>query len=77
MSQILRKIPKWYELSSCSEGHSTPKPDVTFKWKLFCQDFSGFYALRQHKNTQRGFPIKTTNVGPDDIINEVDEANSK
>ena len=36
--------------------------------------FAGFYALRRHKNTQLGFPIKKTNVDPDDSINEVDDA---
>ena len=34
--------------------HSAPKPDVAFKCKLCYQDFPGFYALRQHRNTQHG-----------------------
>ena len=32
--------------------HSAPRPDVTFKYKLCYQEIPGFYALRQHKNTQ-------------------------
>ena len=43
----------------------------------FCQELPGFYALRQHKNTQHGFPFKTANVYPDEIANEVNDANLK
>ena len=43
---------------------------LTLKSKLSHQEFPGFDALCQHKNTQCGFPIKTTNVDPDDVISE-------
>ena len=33
---------------------------VKFKSKLGYQEFPGFYALRQHTNTQRRTPVKTT-----------------
>ena len=36
---------------------NAPKPDVTFKSKLWYQEFLGFYALRQHRNTQHGMKI--------------------
>ena len=39
------------------------------------QEFPGFYALRQHKNTHHGFPAKTAKIDPDDIVNEVDDTN--
>ena len=42
--------------------------------KLCYQECPGFNALLEHKNTQNGIPIKTTNVDPDDIINEFDDA---
>ena len=35
-----------------AKNHSAPKLDVTFKCKLCFQEFPGFYALRQHRNTQ-------------------------
>ena len=35
-----------------AKKHSSPKPDVTFICKLCFQEFPGFYALRQHRNTQ-------------------------
>ena len=40
-----------------AKKHSAPKPDVTFKCKLCYQEFPGFYALRQHRNTQHGMQI--------------------
>ena len=40
-----------------AKKHSTPKPDITFKCKLCYQEFPGFYALRQHRNTQHGMQI--------------------
>ena len=40
-----------------AKKHSTPKPDVTFKCTLSFQEFPGFYALRQHTNTQHGMQI--------------------
>ena len=40
-----------------AKKHSAPKPDVTFKCKLCFQEFPGFYALLQHRNTQHGMQI--------------------
>ena len=40
-----------------AKKHSAPKLDVTFKCKLCYQEFPGFYALRQHRNTQYGMQI--------------------
>ena len=37
-----------------AKKHSAPEPDITFKSKLCYAEFPGFYALRQHKNTQDG-----------------------
>ena len=50
---------------------------VTVKCTLCFQEFPGFQTLRQHKNTQHGFAIKTAHVDPDEIINEVDDVNLK
>ena len=60
-----------------AKKHSAPKTVVTFKCKLCCQQFPRFYALRQHKNTQHDFLIRKAKSDPDDIINEVDDANLK
>ena len=58
-----------------AKKHSAPKHKVTLKCKLCYTEFPGFHALRQHKDTQHGFPIKTANVDPDDIINKIFDAN--
>ena len=60
-----------------AKEHGAPKPDVTFRCILRYQGFPGFCALRQHKNSQHGFPIKTANADPDGIINEGVDANLK
>ena len=55
--------------------HSGPKPDVTFKCKLCHAEFPGFYALRQHKNTQHGTQIGlgASNIDVEDIVGDVDD----
>ena len=58
-----------------TKKHSAPKPIATFKCELCFQELPGFHALRQQKNTQHDFSIKTANVDPDDIISEVDDMN--
>ena len=40
-----------------AKKHSAPKFDITFNCKLCYQEFPGFYALRQHRNTQHGMQI--------------------
>ena len=59
-----------------AKKHSAPKPDVALKWNIYYEGFLGFYVL-QHQNTQHGFPIKTANVEPDDVLNEVNDSNLK
>ena len=40
-----------------AKKHSAPKLDITIKCKLCFQEFPGFYALRQHRNTQHTIQI--------------------
>ena len=55
--------------------HSATKLDVTFKCKLCYQEFPGFYALRQHRNTQQGMQIgsRTRVVDAEHIVGDVDD----
>ena len=55
--------------------HSAPKPSITYKCKLCHAEFPGFYALRQHKNTQHGTQIGfgASNIDVDDIVRDVDD----
>ena len=55
--------------------HSAPKPNVPFNCKLCYQEFSGFYALRQHRNTQDGMQIgsRTRDVDVEHIVGDVED----
>ena len=67
-SQIDRNYP-------IAKKHSSPKSDVTFKCKLCYQEFPGFYAFRQHRNTQHGTQIEfgTSNINVEDKVGVVDD----
>ena len=58
-----------------AKKHSAPKPEVTFKGKLCYQEFPGFYALRQHRNTQHTMQIGsgTSDVDVEHIVGDVDD----
>ena len=58
-----------------AKKHSAPKRDVTFKCKLCYQEFSGFYAFRQHKNTQYGMQIgsRTRDMDVEHIVGDVED----
>ena len=58
-----------------AKKHSAPKPDVTFKCKLYYQEFSRFYALRQHRNTQHRMQIGsgTRDVDVEHIVGDVED----
>ena len=58
-----------------AKKHSAPKSDVTFKCKVCFQDFPGFYALRQHRNTQHGMQIGsgTRDVDVEPLVGDVED----
>ena len=58
-----------------AKKHSAPKPDITFKCKLCFQEFPGFYALRQHRNTQHGMQVGsgTRDVDIEHIVGDVED----
>ena len=58
-----------------AKKHSAPNLDVTFKCKLCFQEFPGFYALRQHRNTQHTMQIGsgTKGVEVEHIVGDVDD----
>ena len=60
-----------------AKKHSAPKLDVTFKCKLSYQEFPGFYASRQHRNTQHGMQIgsRTRNVNLEHIVGDIEDHN--
>ena len=55
--------------------HSVPRPSITHKCKLCLAELPGFYALRQHKNTQYGtqFGFGANNIDVEDIVGDNDD----
>ena len=60
-----------------AKKHSAPKLDVTLNFKTCYQEFPGFHAVCQHKNTQHGFPIKTAKFELYSLLKQVDDATLK
>ena len=58
-----------------AKKHSAPKSDVTFQCNLCYQEFPGFYALRQHRNTQHGMQIGsgTRDVDVEQILGDIED----
>ena len=57
-----------------TKQHSAAGPSITCKCKLCHAEIPGFYALRQHKNTQHGTRIGfgARNIDVEDIVGDVD-----
>ena len=58
-----------------AKKHRAPKPEITIKGTLCSQEFPRFYALRQHRNTQRGVQIesRTKDVDVEHIVRDVED----
>ena len=58
-----------------AKKQSVPRSSITYKCKLCHAEFPGFYALRQHKNTQHGtqFGFGANNIDVEDIVGAVDD----
>ena len=58
-----------------AKQHSAAGPSKTYKCTLCRSEFPGFYALRQHKNTQHGKQIGfgASNFDVDFIVGDVDD----
>ena len=58
-----------------AKKHSVPRPSITYKCKLCHAEFTGFYALRQHKNSQHGTQIAfgASNIIVKDLVGDIDD----
>ena len=58
-----------------TKEHSAAGPSITYKCELCHAEFPGFYALRQHKNTQHGTQVGfgASNIDVEDIVGDVDD----
>ena len=74
------KCPIFYYIKRCLNFHIAKKHSAAGSKNSHtckeCQaDIPGFYALRQHKNTQHGtqFGFGTSNIDVEDIVGDVDD----
>ena len=58
-----------------AKKHTVPRFSITYKCKLCHAEFTGFYALRQHKNSQHGTQIgfRASNINVEDKVGDVDD----
>ena len=58
-----------------AKQHSAAGPSKTYRYNLCHAEFPGFYALRQHKNTQHGKQIGfgASSIDVEDIVGDVDD----
>ena len=58
-----------------AKQHRAAGPPKTYKCNLCHSEFPGFYALRQHKNTQHGKQIGfgTSSIDVEAIVGDVDD----
>ena len=72
---ISSQNPKTIWITILLRRTAPPKPVITFKCKPCFQEFPGFYALRQHWNTQHGMHIRsgTRDVDPEHIVGDVED----
>ena len=54
---------------------SVSRPSITYKCKLCHAEFTGFYDLRQHRNTQHGpqMGFGASNIDVEDIVGDFDD----
>ena len=59
-----------------AKKHATPRVKNTRKCKICFKEFSGFYALRQHKTSEHGFQMKSAEFDVSNLF-EDDDADLK
>ena len=58
-----------------AKKHCVPRPSITYKSNLCHTEFTGIYALRQHKNTQHGAQtgFEASKIVVEDILGDVED----
>ena len=59
-----------------AKKHATPRAKNTHKCKICFKEFSGFYALRQHKTNEHGIQMKSAEFDVSNLL-EDDDADLK
>ena len=59
-----------------AKNYATPRVKNTHKFKICFKEFSGFYALRQHKTSEYGLQMKSAELDVSNVL-EDDDADLK
>ena len=59
-----------------AKKHATPRTKNTHKCKIGFKEFSGFYALRQHKTSEHGLQMRSAELDVSNLLDD-DDANLK
>ena len=59
-----------------AKNHATPRVKFRHKCKICFKEFSGFYALRQHKTSEHGIQMKSPGIDANNLL-EDDHADLK
>ena len=54
-----------------AKKHPGVRAKNTQKCKICLEEFSGFYALRKHRRSQHGIPIRTSNLDSDTLLGDI------
>ena len=55
-----------------AKKHATPSLKNTHKYKICFKEFSGFYALRQHKRSKHGLQMKSAELDVSNVFEDED-----
>ena len=55
-----------------AKKHATPRVKTTHKCKICSNEFSGFYALRQHKTSEHGIQMKSPDFDVNNLLEDND-----
>ena len=60
-----------------AKKHPRVRAKNTYKSEICLEEFSGFYALQKHRSSQHEFPIWTSNLDMDALLDDIDDAARK
>ena len=55
-----------------AKKHATPRVKTTHKCKICFKQFSSFYALRQHKTSEHGIQMRSTEIDVSNLLEDDD-----
>ena len=76
MTKVFNNGPGRIELPHCEETTDSASRKNN-EYQSWSEEFSGFYALRKHKNSQPRLALKPFNIDMDTLLEDIDDAEPK